>query len=94
MNSADLQGFVRSELEALSAGIDDLSSDLSSVFIHEESSKFENAAIDLSVVLGNYSCSPRQDEEHERRQGRTCSLIFWKGRRKVAKTQLSQTFAR
>ena len=30
MNSADLQGFVRSELEALSAGIDDFPSDLSS----------------------------------------------------------------
>ena len=28
MNSADLQGFVRSELEALSAGIDDFPSDL------------------------------------------------------------------
>ena len=29
----------------------DFSSDLSSVFTHEESSKFENAAMDLSVVL-------------------------------------------
>ena len=35
VNSADLQGFVRSELEALSAGIDDFPSDLSSVFTQE-----------------------------------------------------------
>ena len=51
MNSADLQGLVRSELEALSAGIDDLPSDLSSVFTQEESSKLENAAMELSSVL-------------------------------------------
>ena len=50
VNSADLQGFVRSELEALSAGIDDFPSDLSSVFTQEESSKLENAAMDLSSV--------------------------------------------
>ena len=50
VNSADLQGFVRSELEALSAGIDDFPSDLSSVFSQEESSKLENAAMDLSSV--------------------------------------------
>ena len=50
MNSADLQGFVRSELEALSAGIDDFPSDLSSVFTQEESSRLENAAMDLSSV--------------------------------------------
>ena len=39
VNPADLQGFVRSDLEALSAGIDDFPSDLSSVFTQEESSK-------------------------------------------------------
>ena len=50
MNSADLQGFVRNELEALSAGIDNFSSDLSSVLTHEESSKLENAAMELSPV--------------------------------------------
>ena len=50
VNSADLQGFVRSELEALSAGIDDFPSDLSSVFTQEEFSKLENAAMDLSSV--------------------------------------------
>ena len=50
VNSADLQGFVRSELEALSAGIDDFPSDLSSVFTQEESSKLEKAAMDLSSV--------------------------------------------
>ena len=50
VNSADLQGFVRSELEALSAGIGDFPSDLSSVFTQEESSKLENAAMDLSSV--------------------------------------------
>ena len=50
VNSADLQGFVRSELEALSAGIDDFPSDLSSVFTQEESSKLENAAMDLFSV--------------------------------------------
>ena len=37
VNSADLQGFVRSELEALSAGINDFSSDLSSAFTQESS---------------------------------------------------------
>ena len=51
MNSVDLLGFVRSELEALSAGIDNFSSDLSGVFTHEESSKLENAAMELSAVL-------------------------------------------
>ena len=50
VNSADLQVFVRSELEALSAGIDDFPNDLSSVFTQEESSKLENAAMDLSSV--------------------------------------------
>ena len=50
MNSADLQGFVRSELEALSAGIDDFPSDLSSVFTQEEFSRLENAAMELSSV--------------------------------------------
>ena len=50
MNPADLQGFVRSELEALSSGIGDVSSDLSSVFTHEESSKLENAAMEFSAV--------------------------------------------
>ena len=95
VNSGDLLGFVRSELEALSAGIDDFPSDLSSVFAQEESSKLENATKDLSSVpeaLVNHPCSPRQDEGQERRQGRTCSLIFWKRQGVVAKTQLSQTF--
>ena len=50
VNSAHLQGFVRSELEALSSGIDDFSSDLSSVFTHEESTKLESAAMELSSV--------------------------------------------
>ena len=50
VNSADLQGFVRSELEAPPAGIDDFASDLSSVFTHEESAKLENAAMKLSAV--------------------------------------------
>ena len=49
-NSADLQGFGRSELEALSAGIDDFPSDLPSIFTQEESSKLENAAMELSSV--------------------------------------------
>ena len=50
VTSADLQGFVRSELEALSAGIDDFPSDPSSVFTQDESSRLENAAMDLSSV--------------------------------------------
>ena len=50
VNSADLQGFVRSELEALSAGIGDFSIDLSRAFIHKESSKLENGAMELSAV--------------------------------------------
>ena len=96
VNSADLQGFVRSELEALSAGIDDFPSDLSSVFTQEESSKLENVAMDFVFCpgsVGDHPCSPRQDERQERRQGRTCRLIFWKVQGKVAKTQLSQAFA-
>ena len=62
---------MRSELEALSAGIDDLPSDLSSVFTQEESSKLENAAMDLSCPgnVGGNPCSPRQDEMQERKQG-------------------------
>ena len=50
VNSADFQGFVRSELGALSAGTDDFPSDLSSAFTQEESSKLENAAMELSSV--------------------------------------------
>ena len=50
VSSADLQGFVRSELEALSAGMDDFPIDLSSVFTPEESSRLETAAMDLSSV--------------------------------------------
>ena len=72
VNSADLQGFARSELEALSAGIDDFPSDLSSVFTQKESSKLENAAMDLSSVpeaLVNIRAARDQDERHERRQG-------------------------
>ena len=41
---------MRSEQEALSAGIDEFPSDLSSVFTEEESSKLEYAAMDLSSV--------------------------------------------
>ena len=49
VNSGDLQGFVRSELEALSAGIEDFPSDLSSVFTSRGVLlKLENAAMDLS----------------------------------------------
>ena len=39
VNSVDFKGFVQSELEALSAGIDDFSSDLSGLFTHEEFAK-------------------------------------------------------
>ena len=49
VNSAELQGFERSQLEALTAGIDDFSSDLSSAFT-QESSTSENAAMELSTV--------------------------------------------
>ena len=41
--------------------------------------------------VGNHTSSPRQDEGQKRKQKWTCSLIFWKGQEKVAKTQLSQT---
>ena len=41
---------MQSELESLSTGIDDFPSDLSSVFVQEESSKLENAAMELSSV--------------------------------------------
>ena len=61
VNSEDLQGFVRSELEALSAGIDDFPGDLSIVSTQEESLKLENVALDLSSVpeaLVNI-CAPR-----------------------------------
>ena len=85
VNSADLQGFVRSEVEALSAGIDDFSSNLSSVCTHEESSKLENAAMELSVVPGAL-VTVRDARDKNEGQGRTSSLILWKGQGEVAKT--------
>ena len=71
VNSADLQGIVRSKLEALSAGIDDFPSDLSSVFTQEESSKVGECGNEFVLCpgnVGNHPCSPRQDEGQERRQ--------------------------
>ena len=56
----------------------------------------QNAAMDLSSVPEALvtSVQPRDKiERQERRQGRTWRLIFWKRQGKVAKTQLSQTFA-
>ena len=50
MNSTDLQGFVRSEIKALSAGIGNFASDLLSVLTCEESVKLENAAMEPSAV--------------------------------------------
>ena len=49
VNNADLQGFVRSELEALSTGIDDFPVTCR-VFLLTKSSKLENAAMELSAV--------------------------------------------
>ena len=92
MNSADLQGFVRSELEALSAGIDDFPKDLSSVFTQEESSKLENAAMDLSSVPeALVTIRAARDKMKGQSEGKG-RLIFWKGEGKVAKTQPTHTF--
>ena len=96
MNSADLQGFVRSELEALSAGIDDFPSDLSSVFTQEESSKLENAAMDLSSVPeALVTIRAARDKMKGKSEGKGEPAVSFSGKRqgKVAKTQLSQTFA-
>ena len=86
VNSADLQGFVRSELEALSTGIEFLR-DLSSIFTHEESSKLENAAMELSAVPEALMTMPPEGK------GETRSFILWKGQGRMAKTQLSQASA-
>ena len=96
VNSAALQVFVRSELEALSAGIDDFPSDLSSVFTQGESSKLENAAMDLSSVpeaLVTIRAAQNKMKGKSEGKGEPAVFFFWKGQRKVAKTQLSQTFA-
>ena len=85
VNSADLQGFARSELEALSAGIDDFPSDLSSVFTQEESSKLENAAMDLSFV---------PEALVTIRAARDNMKGTSEGNGELAVSQLSQTFAR
>ena len=50
MNSTDLQGFVRSEIKALSAGIGNFTSDMLGVLTYEESVKMENAAMEPSAV--------------------------------------------
>ena len=96
VNSADLQGFVRSELEALSAGVDDFSQRSFECFYSRRVLKVGecgNGIVLCPGSVGNHPCIPRQDEGQERRQRRTCSLIFWKGQGKVAKTQFGQTFA-
>ena len=71
VNSADLQGFVRSELEALSAGIDDFPSDLSSVFHSRGVFKVGECGNGFVCPgsVGDNLCSPRQHERQERRQG-------------------------
>ena len=90
VDSADLQGFVRSELEALSAGIDDCPSDPSSVFTQEDSSRLENAAKDLSSASeASVPIRAARDKMKGKSEGKG-----WKGKKEVAKTQLSQTFAR
>ena len=96
VNSADLQGFARSELEALSAGIDDFPSDLSSVFTQEESSKLENAAMDLSSVpeaLVTIRAARDKMKGKSEGKGEPAVSFSGKGKGKWRKTQLSQTFA-
>ena len=90
-------GFVRSELEALSAAIDDFSSDLSSVFTHEESSKLENAAMELSAVpeaLVTVRAARDKMKGQSEGNGEPAVPFSGNGQGKVAKTQLSQTCAR
>ena len=65
--------------------------------LHEESSKFENAAIDLSVVPKTLvTIRAARDKTKGKSEGKSKSdsLTLWKGHRKVAKTQLSQNIAK
>ena len=78
VNSADLQGFVRSELEALSAGVDGFPSECFYSRVVFKVGECGNGFVLCPGSVGNHPCSQRQDEGQERRQGRTCSLIFWK----------------
>ena len=62
MSTPDIEGCVRNELEALSAGRDDN---------HEESQKLENAAVDLSAILEELttiraSIPPKLDGQKQR----------------------------
>ena len=60
VNPADLQASARSELLALSAGVDDFPA-ICPVFTHEESSKLETAAMELGALLTSLS-RQRQNE--------------------------------
>ena len=96
VNSADLQGFVRSELEALSAGINDFFQRSVECFYSRVLKIREcgDGIVSCPRCVGNYSCSAGQDEGQERRQGLTCSLIFWNGKGKWRKPNSAKHLAR
>ena len=71
VHSEDLQGIVRSELEALSAAIDDFPGDLSSVSTQEESSKVGECAMNLSSVPETLvTIRPAQDKMKGKSEGK------------------------
>ena len=64
-NSADLQVFAQSELEALSSGVDDFPAICRVFFTHEESKKLETAAMELLALPGallTSLCCQRENE--------------------------------
>ena len=85
VNSGDLQGFVRSELEALSAGIEDFPSDLSSVFTSRgvllKVGECGNGFVFCPRSVGDNPCSPRQDER-QRSEGKGELAVSFSGKGK------------
>ena len=72
VNSADLQGFVRSELGAASAGIDGVSQRFVQCLYSRRVLKIGECGKGIVLCPGSVdsqSCSPRQDEGQERREG-------------------------
>ena len=96
VNSAEFQGLLRSELKALSAGIDDFPSDLSSVFTQEESSKLENAAMELSFVPEAFvTIRAARDKMKGKSEGKGEPAVSFSGEEgKVAKNPIRPNICR
>ena len=84
-DTADLQGFVRSEPEALSAGFDDCSFDLSSVFTYEESAQLDNAAMELSAVPEALMTVRAATDKMKGKKGEPAVSFSGKGKGKLRK---------